>query len=48
MINTLNLRMRYNCSPDLASYAAEFPLLIRRELYLQLDDRVQQTHRFPY
>lgn len=36
MTNTLTLRMRYNCSPDLATYAAEFPLLISRELHLAL------------
>jgi hypothetical protein len=36
MINRLNLRMRYNSSPDLKTYDAEIPLTIRRVLHLEL------------
>lgn len=36
MINTLDLTMRYNCTPDLKSFAAEIPLSIKRILTLEL------------
>jgi hypothetical protein len=36
MINLLNLRMRYNSSPDFNTYDAEIPLIIKRVLYLEL------------
>lgn len=36
MENILTLRMRYNCSPDLQSWAAELPVNIRRVLKLEL------------
>jgi len=35
MVNTLNLKMRYNCSPDLQKCAAEFPVVITRNLKLE-------------
>lgn len=36
MNNVLTLRMRYNASPDLKSYAVEMPMTIRRVLKLEL------------
>ncbi len=36
MINTLNLRMRYNATPDLKNYDGEIPLTIKRIVQLQL------------
>jgi hypothetical protein len=36
MVNTLNLRMRYNASSDLQQYDAEIPLLIKRVVKLEL------------
>jgi hypothetical protein len=36
MINTLNLRMRYNASADLAQYDAEMPVHIKRIVKLEL------------
>lgn len=36
MINILNLRMRYNSSEDLKTYAVEMPVTIRRNLKLEL------------
>lgn len=36
MTNILNLRMRYNASQDLNTYAAEMPLIIKRDLKLEL------------
>lgn len=36
MINLLELKMRYNSSKDLKSFAAEFPVTIRRVLKLEL------------
>lgn len=35
MVNTLNLKMRYNCSPDLQKWAAELPVVITRNLKLE-------------
>ncbi|WP_207513953.1 hypothetical protein [Longitalea luteola] len=36
MDNVLNLRMRYNSTPDLKSYAVEMPVTIKRSLRLEL------------
>lgn len=36
MVNTLNLRMRYNSSPDLKTYAVEMPVTIKRIVKLEL------------
>jgi len=36
MDNQLTLKMRYNATPDLKTYAAEIPLTIRRTLQLEL------------
>jgi hypothetical protein len=36
MTNILNLRMRYNCSRDLKTYAVEMPIAIKRILKLEL------------
>jgi hypothetical protein len=36
MVNLLNLRMRYNASPDLNTFDAEFPYSIRRVVSLDL------------
>ncbi len=36
MINRLNLKMRYNASPDLKTHEAELPITIRRALTLEL------------
>lgn len=36
MENTLSLRMRYNTTPDLKTYAVEMPVLIKRTLHLEL------------
>ncbi|WP_205509592.1 hypothetical protein [Longitalea arenae] len=36
MDNLLNLRMRYNASPDLKTYAVEMPVTIKRSLRLEL------------
>jgi hypothetical protein len=36
MTNKLNLRMRYNASGDLNTYAAEMSLTIKRDLKLEL------------
>lgn len=38
MTNALNLRMRYNTSKDLKSYAVEMPITIKRDLKLELLD----------
>lgn len=35
MTNTLQLRMRYNCTADLKNYAAEFPVKIERKIKLE-------------
>lgn len=35
MTNTLKLQMRFNCTADLKSYAAEIPVVIKRELKLE-------------
>ena len=36
MENTLLLRMRYNTTPDLKTYAVEMPFLIKRSMHLEL------------
>jgi hypothetical protein len=35
MTNTLQLRMRYNCTADLKNYAAELPVKIERKIKLE-------------
>jgi hypothetical protein len=38
MVNELNLKMLYNCDPDIKRFDAELPVSIKRKVYLKLLD----------